>query len=264
MKVSKVTLQLGLPRPLNIAHLTDIHLCLADQRDPHLIKHAQARGKVFYEEAGCPSERPEEMFAKAMALSEETCDLTVITGDILDFVSQANLDASDAILRHHDYMFTAGNHEFCPQVGIPDSHARRIDMYQDLQTHYKGSMFFQSRVMDGVNLIAMDNSYYFFSDLQIQALKKEIEKGLPILLFFHVPLTEPILNLQYFHKDLVPDGYMQKKTNEMLDLIASCPLIKAEFSGHWHVRRESIFRDAVPEYVTPGCFKGEMTQIELI
>ena len=125
-------------------------------------------------------------------------------------------------------------------------------------------MFFESRVMDGVNLITMDNSYYNFSDLQIKALKKEIRKGLPIVLFFHVPLTENILNMKCFHKDLVPDKYMQKKTNEMLDLIASCPLIKAEFSGHWHVRVETKFRDVIPEYVTPGCFKGEMTQIELL
>lgn len=264
MYAHKIQLKLGAERPLNLAHLTDIHLCLADERDAHLIKHADDRNQLFHREAGCPDLYPEDCFAAAMEYSEANCDLAVITGDVLDFVTEANMEASDRILKGKRYMFTAGNHEFCPQVGIPDSQARKFDIYGKIQSHFQGNMFFESRVIHGINLVTIDNSYYNYSALQIEALKKEIAKGYPIVIFSHVPLTDAMINLQAAHKDLPPDGYMKSINTQMLDLIASCPLIKAEFAGHWHVRLENSFRGVLPEYVTAGCFKKEFTHIEIL
>ena len=45
MKIEKIRLAVGLEHPVRIAHLTDIHLCLADERDAHLIDHAKERAQ---------------------------------------------------------------------------------------------------------------------------------------------------------------------------------------------------------------------------
>ena len=261
MNVHKIKLHIGLEKPVHIAHITDVHLCCADNRDAHLLAHAEERTHVFYKEAGCIDETPYQCFAAGLDYAGNNCDLTVITGDVFDFISQANFDAVDAILKNKDYMFTAGNHEFCPRVGTPDSRARKGDIFHEIQAHFKGNMHFEARIVNGLNIVTMDNGYYNYSALQVKALKKEIEKELPIVLFSHVPLTEPILNMERFHKDLIPDAYMMEQTNAMLDLIASTKLIKASFAGHWHFGDEAVFRAAVPEYVTPGMFKNEMTHI---
>ena len=160
MKIEKIRLAVGLERPIRIAHLTDIHLSLADDRDPPLIDHAKMRAQVFYEEAACPPKTPSEYFREAMAYAEETCDLCVITGDVIDFISRKNREEVESILRGKHYFFTAGNHEVCPQVGVPDSFARKADIFGEIQTSFAGDMFFESHVVGGVNLVTIDNCYY--------------------------------------------------------------------------------------------------------
>ena len=72
MQIKKITLRMGLEQPLHIAHITDVHLSLADERDPHLIKHAAQRASVFYDEAGGPSETPAEYLKKALDYAKRT------------------------------------------------------------------------------------------------------------------------------------------------------------------------------------------------
>lgn len=264
MEVRKIKIELGLEKPVNVAHFTDVHISMADERDEHLIKHAEARADVFYREAEKPDKTPSEFLKEALAYADKNCDISVITGDMIDFISEKNLDEAKSILDGHKYMFTAGNHEFCPQVGISDSFARKLDEFCRIQSYFDGNMYFESKVIGGVNLVTVDNSYYNYCAPQIKALEKEIEKGLPIIIFSHVPLTEKMLNLVYHHKDLVPDKYMMEQTKKMLELINSCELIKAEFSGHWHVEVDTTTDGGIPEYVTPGLFKGKMTHIEIV
>ena len=264
MQIERITLQLGLEQPVHIAHLTDVHLSLADERDPHLIKHAAQRASVFDEEAGGPPSTPAEYLAEALAYAKEHCSLAVITGDLIDFVSHATLDTAADLLRGQNYMLTAGNHEFCPKVGIPDSHARKYDTWAEIQKPFCGSMYFESRVVGGVNLITMDNGYYNYSAPQIVALEREIKRGLPILLFSHVPLSDGMIRLEAQHKDLAPDEYMKEQNRRMLALIESTDLIKAEFAGHWHFAVKRTLPSGIPEFVTPGLFKGAFTHIELV
>lgn len=264
MKAERIRIELGLEKPVNISHVTDVHLCLADGRDAHLISHAAERTGVFFEEADRPPSTPSEYFREAMDYSEENCDLCIITGDVLDFISRKNIDEAREILQDKNYIFTAGNHEFCPRVGVPDSFARRFDVYGEIQSVFRGNMFFDSRVIGGVNLVTVDNSYYNYSALQTDLLEKEIEKGLPIVLFSHVPLTDPILELKYHHKDLVPDEYMMEQNRRFLGLVEKTDLIRAEFSGHWHCRGEKTLFGRMKEYITPGLFKGELTHIEIV
>ncbi|MBQ1224033.1 MAG: metallophosphoesterase [Oscillospiraceae bacterium] len=264
MKAEKIRIELGLEKQVNVAHITDIHLCLADERDAHLIDHAKERANVFYEEASCPEKTPSEYFREALEYSEKNCDTCVITGDVIDFISAKNLEESEEILSGKNYMFTAGNHEFCPRVGVPDSFARKADVFEDIQSFFNGNMFFESRILGGVNLVTIDNSYYNYSAVQIKMLKAEIEKGLPIIIFSHVPLSDPILKLDYHHRDLVPDEYMMEQNRAMLELIKSSDLIKAVFSGHWQVPGKKEITDQLTEYITPGLFKGVLTHIEIV
>ena len=264
MVADKVIIELGLEKKISIAHLTDIHISLADERDSHLADHAVERATVFYEEANKPEKTPSEYFREAIDFSEKNCDLCIITGDVIDFVSAKNIEETEAILSGKDYMFTAGNHEFCPRVGVPDSFARKADIFGDIQKSFKGNMFFESRIVGGVNLVTVDNSYYNYSALHIKMLKEEIEKGLPILLFSHVPLSDPTLKLERHHRDLVPDGYMMEQNRAFLELVSSCELIKAVFSGHWHVPAKFRITESLTEYITPGLFKGAFTLIEVV
>lgn len=53
-------------------------------------------------------------------------------------------------------------------------------------------LVFASRIIDGVNIVTMD-TYYRLTDEQTARLKREVERGYPVLLAMHVPFyTETV------------------------------------------------------------------------
>ena len=134
-----------------------------------------------------------------------------------------------------------------------------------------------------MNIVGIDNSYYRFADWQIWRLKKEVEKGLPIVLAFHNPLFEE--NLYQEHRRRAPNGCtylvgcdeehllpysefrtVQQKPDEptlrMIDYINSEPLIRVILTGHLHFNFVSKINDSLVQFVT-GC-NGDAREVTLV
>ena len=159
LKPEAITLHIGLEKPIRILHFTDVHLSLADDIDGEGMKeHAMQRRHEFCREANYPERDPVGYFEEAMEYSKNF-DCTVITGDVIDFISHANCQTAKSILAGRDYLFCAGNHEFCPKVGKPDSFERKEQMLEEIRSLFRGDMLFESRIVGGVNIIAIDNGY---------------------------------------------------------------------------------------------------------
>lgn len=115
MEYKQIHIKAGLAKPVKILYMTDIHLTQADGSDTlRLTEHAQKRTEVFRKEANYPEKTPSEFFEEGLAYGAAHCDVTVITGDVFDFLSKANFAEAKRIMDPYDYMFAAGNHEFCP------------------------------------------------------------------------------------------------------------------------------------------------------
>jgi hypothetical protein len=126
-----------------------------------------------------------------------------------------------------------------------------------------------SRVVNGVNFVALDNGYSLFEPEQFEFLKGEAAKGLPMVLMMHTPLYEPALYevmmgrcpcayLAGVPEEMMrcypEDRYMQQLadgvTLEMMEYIAREPLVKAILTGHLHFDYESMYAERVPQIVT--------------
>ena len=106
-KSETVNLHFGLEKPVRILHVTDVHLSLADDVDGDSMKeHARERRREFVKEASYPERDPQGYFEEAMEYSKEF-DCTVITGDVIDFISHANCQTAKKILAGKDYMLCA-------------------------------------------------------------------------------------------------------------------------------------------------------------
>lgn len=203
--------------------------------------------------------------------------MILYSGDLIDFISQQNLDYAKKILDGRDCLFAAGNHEFSKYVGeAKEDDAYKLDSLPLVQPYFPNDLTFASKQVAGVNLIAMDNSYYRFTEHQHDLLRKEVEKGLPILLLLHTPLYQEAL----YHSarsirpgcaylvgcpadkmsDYPQDRFEQQKadvaTIEMMDTIRTQPLIKAIFAGHFHYNDEGEFAQGKMQYITGGGFAG--------
>ncbi|MBQ1216385.1 MAG: metallophosphoesterase [Clostridia bacterium] len=255
-----IKLHFGLEKPIRILQLSDVHLSLADDVDGDDMKaHAAARRNTFFNEANFPERDPVGYLKDAMEYAKDF-DCTVITGDVLDFTSHANRVTATEILAGKDYLFCAGNHEFCPKVGIPDSFARKDEILDEIQACFRGNMIFESRIVGGVNVIAIDNSYYIWTEKQLELLKAEVARGLPVILFCHSPLTGGNMNHNPTHRDLHVSDEVIDFTRKVTQYIIDEPAIKAVFSGHYHSTMTEQLGDKTG-YILGGLFKGIVGEI---
>ena len=277
MKLIKNTITVGLKKPVRLLHVTDTHLCLVDERDNER-KHALAK-RLFTPEK-------EQYLYEHIAYAEEHCDLLVHTGDLIDFVSHANVERAREILKNEKIFFIAGNHDYSQYVGEAwEDNAYRMNSYMQMGYGLGVPMFFNSRVVGGVNIVGIDNSYYLFEDWHIWRLKREAEKGLPIILAFHDPLFEQSLYDDHMKRmpheptylvgcdeeHLLPYNEFRAvqqrpdaPTLRMIDYIKSEPLIKAILTGHLHFNFESNITPSLPQFVTGGAYDGYARELTIL
>ena len=263
MNIIHTTLPVGASAPFKIIHLSDTHLTYADLRD--------GQRKVDLVSWRLPSfPNAEKVLAEAGELSRELNAPIFHTGDLIDFVSLANLEAVKAFTDTHDVYMATGNHEFSLYVGeAKEDAAYRNRSLPAVQACFGNNIRMDSRVVNGVNFVALDNGYYLFEPEQFEFLKGEVAKGLPIVLMMHTPLYDPkfyermmsycpCAYLMGVPEELMqgypPDRYIQQKadevTLEMMEYIAKEPLIKYILTGHQHFDFESMYAERVPQIVT--------------
>ncbi|MBQ6264402.1 MAG: metallophosphoesterase [Clostridia bacterium] len=280
MELIRSTLNIGLEKPVKLLHVTDSHLAFADEHDDER-KHKLAQR--FH------SAEKEKYLYEHIAYSKANCDALIHTGDLFDFVSHANTVKAREILSDAHIFFIAGNHEYSQYVGEAwEDKAYRMNSYMQIERDggFGVPMLWNTRVVGGVNIVGIDNSYYLFEDWQIHRLKKESEKGLPIILAFHDPLFEQSLYDYHFehspaesctyltgvdekHLERYSEfrAYQQRPdepTLRMIEYIKSEPMIRAILTGHLHFSFESNITENLPQFVTGGGYDGCARELTII
>ncbi len=265
MKFIETTINIGAEKPFELLHFSDIHLTYADERDDERKLDLAARRRQYFPDAHANLDA-------AIADAKRTGALMVSTGDLIDFVSCANVDAVRKFTDENDCFFAAGNHEFSLYVGeaFEDAEYRNRSL-ELVQSAFKNDVRFSSRVVNGVNMIAVDNGYYLIDRPQLNALKMECAKGLPVLLLMHTPLhTDALCRNMIQHRgepcaylmgspESVISGYSAHRarqqrpdavTREAYDYILSEPAIKAILAGHVHGEHyEDEIRPGLTQYI---------------
>jgi 3',5'-cyclic AMP phosphodiesterase CpdA len=262
MGIINTRLEIGVEKPFKLIHISDTHLTLADMRDgERKVELSKGRAKFF--------EKAEEMLTQTEELQRELGLPVIHTGDLIDFVSVANLERAKAFVEATDCFMTAGNHEFSLYVGeAKEDAAYREQSLATVQAAFKNDIRASSRVIGGVNFVALDDGYYNFEQAQLDFLKAEVAKGLPVVLVMHNPLFEKALYDDRMANNVcaylvgVPEELMSTYpenryeqqladaiTRETLDYIAAEPAIKALITGHVHVNYEGVFAQRIPQVV---------------
>ena len=281
LTITQTKLELGLPAPVRLMHVTDAHVCraYADEGD-RLVQLAGQRGDVFGGET-----QVEALLEEAIRYGKERQLPFVFTGDLYDFISRGSLDYLQALLDPLDYLCTAGNHDFCTAPGADvEDHPFKLRQLPRIAPRFRSNLLFDHRIVGGVNLVALDNSYHQFFAGQLDLLKAEAARGLPMLLFLHVPLFEIGLADSVLGRGsdaayvvAAPDevraryaphrAEYQKATDDTLrcvEWIESSPAVRAVFAGHTHYNYESALPGGTMQYVTGGTYRGEAREILIV
>ena len=276
MDILKSQLDLGLVQPIRILQVSDCHLSGCCEEDSEKAK-AKSKKKTaeFLKETGGVTQ--EQRLKEALDLSAEY-DALALTGDIADSPSRANLELLASMLEGRRYLYTFGNHDYYTydsDSGNADDRERFLD---DFLRFLPCDPTMDSLQVGGVNLVALDDSLAQFSALQLEFLKAESAKGLPILLFLHLPIYSPTFVPQAYewwdssmcvgtpadvlaaHGETDPKMRAEAETLLMLDYIREEPLIKAVFASHLHFSDEANVLGK-PQFVNKPCYLGSAREI---
>lgn len=271
LQIVKTTLEVGAEKPFKLLHVTDSHIALDDPGKDC------GRFKFFT--------KAEQYFIETAEYAVRN-DLTVLhTGDFFDFHSEANFAFADKHLAPLDYIYAAGNHDFCHCVGqAKEDYEYKWSQIKKVAPHVKSNLYFDFRVINGVNIVTLDNSYYLMTEGQIELLRAEAAKGYPIILAMH----NPIFTKEYADMILgegekcaflmgAPEEYTSKypearrhqqtpdeATLKAVEYIKSEPLIKAIIVGHTHRNYEGRLDNGVLQITTGGGYKGYAREITII
>ena len=271
LKILKTTVDIGLGHEVKVLHVTDSHIALDDEGDE--------RGRFKY------FSNAEEYFHQTCAYAKENGLTMLNTGDLLDAHTESNFAFADKYLLPTDTIYAAGNHDFCHFVGkATEDYAYKWDRIKYSAPHLPNNLYFYSRVIDGVNFVTLDDSYYLMTDGQIELLRAEAARGYPIVLGIHIPLftraqADQILahgNKCAFlmgapreYTDKYPsDRDRQQSPDEAtlraIEYINSEPQIKAIVTGHTHINFEEKLPGGAIQITTAGGYHGYAREITLV
>lgn len=289
-EVRKLTINVGATAPFRVLHLSDTHLTRVDGRDNERKHTLAARRQSAFPWA-------EHYFDAAVRYARERNLMIMHTGDLQDFVSEANLDFISSQLIVGDWYTSAGNHEFSQYVGeAKEDAAYKAQSYDKVQEVFPNDLTVASRVINGVNFVAIDNVYYYVTKEQHAAVKREFEKGLPVVLLCHIPLytpkhcldtlirqkgrtsymmATPPKVIEDFRRDpssAAEEPYRSRAVSHDIDQptfefhfwLKEQPELKAILCGHMHEFYEEQFSPTAKQYTVGANYFGLAHEIEFI
>lgn len=263
-------IDIGADEPFYFIHIGDTHVSYIDERDHGDERLTETAGnRIDY----CPKDL--RMLDDVALKARELDAFIVNTGDLIDFVSQKNLDIAKDFNTKNDVFTAAGNHEYHIYIWDDgDDHERRDRLRETLRPYYTNDIEFSVRTEHGVKFIAIDNAFHNIDEWQLERFKEELAKDdLPVVLALHVPLYAPDIfefqmnKLDYAHPAWlmnVPEELMREYnyseedfagqranefTKEFYDLIVTTPEIRAIMTGHDHAHFVSQVTPTLKQYM---------------
>lgn len=269
LSLSMVTVEIGLPHPFSILHISDTHLTAAY---PH---ESQKKQTLHERRTQTFGGRQEEALQDSLAWARQHVDYIVHTGDVIDWQSEANYD----LVRKYfgqSIIGCVGNHEYSPDMWLSEPKQSSAEDYkapfrEQLQRVYPFDISFSAKEVNGVNFVTLDDVFGTVTEQQVERFRQEAAKGLPIVMCMHVPFfTDAIYRANHhfwskselrFTNGAIPKvggEYLKQQadpvTADFISYLKQLPQLKAILCGHLHFTTQDRFSPTAMEYVVGGNF----------
>lgn len=269
----------GLTCPITLLHLTDSHMNRTDAQEGLQVL-ADSISSYGFDPLGTSCH-----FDRVLAYANELAvDGVLLTGDMINGATANNLAYLHSRLQRLQapHLYTLGNHDW-EYPGEPWGEATRQAQYGKFNRLTGGNPACNAIALGGVNLVAVDNSTYQVSPQQLEFVRNELQRGLPTLFFYHIPLYVPSLL-----KDVLSDwgspimmaaegwetGQIEKwqveppsdSTLRFCELLRENPYgnMVGSFCGHIHFAHRDAIGENSYQYVTQAGFAGGYRIIRLL
>lgn len=183
----------------SIMTLADTHLFRDDDRGNAYKEYSERMAKAYNQTKHFQTKEatnPEECFERTLAIAQkEDVKLVALIGDIVSFPSEAAIEWVAEQLKKVKlpYLYVAGNHDWHYE-GMSGSIASLRETWIQkrlLPLYQTDNPMMTVREINGVRLVALDNSNYQITAEQLAFFQKEVATGKPLVLMVHIPLYAP-------------------------------------------------------------------------
>lgn len=272
--------------PLKVMQISDLHFSQDSEADlpyqAYSSRMNQAYQTVKHYKTG-ENTTTRKLLDELVAIArKESPDLIALTGDIFNYPSQTAVDIVKKAMDSLDipYLYCAGNHDWHYE-GMEGSAAYLRDEWinKSLKPLYQGrDPYCSSILVNGFNVVIMDNSTYQITKRQLDFFKREKRKSAPMLLFVHIPLYMPSLGIASCgHPDwgaAVDHGFEIERrepwsasgnnteTIQFINEVMRTEQLIGIFAGHWHEHRNICYKGIHQHIAFPG-FRGQYRMIRV-
>lgn len=269
----------GLRSNVRALHISDTHMGLIDERDATELDRCRGMGERFHSRHENRDSRgaiipQEEAFRQMLdQAAEDHVDLLALTGDIVDFPSQANVEYAHDQIADIDLpsLYTAGNHDWQFKGREPTSEVR-AKYWPLLEPLHQGEPAFSRRHINGLQFLAVDNSTYQIEEEQLESTRLALDEGTPTVILLHIPLSLPTLRGAVIDAKgepiLMGDPERPEAeedtacTAEFIQVVAGSENLVAILCGHIHHSHVDALNPWAAQYLSPPGFAGECRLFE--
>ena len=258
----------GLKRDYTFFHLTDLHMGEmtpdeSAEMSQERRSYAQHRYEFFSREGQGAASLWHDYMARAKV--EET-DLLLLTGDIIDFPSEANVKALKEGIQNSGIptLYVVGNHDWSFADDYHTENAANLH-YPKFADLCSGNPHISWIEYEDLIVCAVDDSYDRVSKETVDQFMALCDLGKPIILIMHVPLYVASMEvdclaswrnlLMVGGKAFHGDDPQVKRFYEAIALKPDSP-VKLVVTGHLHFHHEDFFPNGVPQIVTDKGYTG--------
>ena len=186
LRPTVLKLEVGATRPFRAVHISDTHINFTDIEELYVNRRNFEAGSRRY--ARFPQAIP-SLYASFDYAAAKPGTLLLHTGDLIDFGTRA----AYSFLRHNfsgrDMIYAIGNHEYENADTTYDSDPAGKRRHLS-ESGISGNLECSSRIVNGVNFVSFNSAEYgkgIVSPKVREAVKREFDKGLPVVLMCHIP-----------------------------------------------------------------------------
>lgn len=270
LDINRIRIDAGASKPFSVLHISDTHLTLAY---PHEDAKKQTLCKSRTELFGG---RQLEALKDSIRWAKDNTDYLLHTGDLIDWVSEANLAAVKEHFGSLRVFGSIGNHEYSRYMWLepqPYTNAYKKRSEAVLKAAYPYDIRFDARVINGINFVSLDDVYDYIDADQVEKFKKEAAKGLPIVLLMHVPFPTPQIEAwnekywsygKHFTNAPAPDKKWNKTSQDFIEYLKKEPLLKGILAGHNHFTAQERFSPTAVQYIVGGNYGHVGQEVDFV
>ena len=179
-----------------VVQISDSHIIAVDKADEVYYKKEKERKSFFEREALARTGEvhyAEEKLAEAVEYAKQA-DVTLFTGDIIEFPTRANVEL---MAKHFapltNYFYTFGNHDYFDSAldETPEEQCKKnLPLFNSV---IKNDIEISIKEVNGINVILLDNGRFQFTERQFKEIKRLFDEGKDVIIAMHIPLWHPDL-----------------------------------------------------------------------